>query len=70
MKFVILLISDMMAQARQKIPLPGLLNNPLTAVEAPMANAINHTIEAYAPSLLDREIRNTENRIPDMRLWA
>lgn len=37
-------------------------------MEAPMANVVNHTINEYAPSLLDREIGNMENRILDMRL--
>lgn len=58
----------MMERVRQRIALPGIMNNALASMEAPMANVVNHTINEYAPSLLDREIGNMENRILDMRL--
>lgn len=58
----------MTAQVRQRIALLGVLNNALTAAEAPIANVINHTIKTHAPGLLDREIRNIENHILDMRV--
>lgn len=58
----------MTERVRQKIALPGRINNALVAMEAPMANVNNHTINEYAPGLLDREIGNIGNRILDMRL--
>lgn len=55
-------------RVRQTVMLPGLISNALAALEAPMASVINHTINEYAPGLLDREIGNMEARLLDMRL--
>ena len=56
------------ARVKQRIVLPGFMNNALVALEEPVANVINQTIGEYAPSLLNREIGDMETRILDMRL--